>query len=239
MAKERKWVYFNCERCWETSYKSQKIYQACEHHFCCMRCRDAYHDSKYKPWIKYWNLTLIEVLDEKKWKSRTIKCKCDCWNETTIRLWNRWKIKSCGCLWWKETHWMTKTSEYKIWHNINRRCNDVTCDVYKDYGGRWIKVWFKNFDEFYAYMWPRPWKEYTVDRIDNTKWYEPWNVRWATMKEQSNNRRSNVKCIINWEEHTLQERADKLWMNRKTLKRYILKWKMEWALYNYKPDKWS
>ena len=233
MARERKWVYFNCDQCWNIAYMSQNKYQLYTHHFCCMKCRDDFHHSKYKSWDRYCKLTLMEILDEKKGKFRSLRCKCDCWNETIIALWNWGYIKSCWCLWWKITHGKTKSDEYKIWRWLLDRCNKETHYAYKDYWGRWIKVWFKDFDEFYAYIWPRPWMEYTVDRIDNSKGYEPWNVRWATMKEQSNNRRSNVKCIINWEEHTLQEWADKLWMNRKTLKRYILKWKIKWDVFNY------
>lgn len=135
---------------------------------------------------------------------------------------------------WLKKHWMSLSPEYSSWRCIFRRCTDKSVPSYKNYWWKWITISFKNFKEFYSYMWPRPWKEYTVDRIDNSKWYEPWNIRWATMKEQSNNKTNNVKCVINWEEHTLQERADKLWISRHKLKRDILKWKREWALFNYK-----
>lgn len=195
-------------------------------------------EERYKPWTKLKNLTLIEVLDEKKWNIRLLRCRCVCWKEKKILASNRWKTNSCWCLWWSR-HWMSFSPEYSSWRSIVKRCREKGTPSYERYGWRWIKVWFKNFDEFYAYMWPRPWMEYTVDRIDNSKGYEPWNVRWATMKEQSNNKRNNVKCVINWEEHTLQERADKLWIKRWTLKRYILNWKIKWALYNYKHSwKW-
>lgn len=188
------------------------------------------------PWTRYWKLTVVWKSDKKKRWYILRECKCDCGNTTYLSVSNLvWeRIHSCWCLGWKTTHWMTNSVEYKTRRSICDRCNNPEHYAYKDYGGRWIKVWFKNFEEFYKEIWPRPWKWYSVDRIDNNKWYEPWNVRWTTMKQQSNNRRSNVKCVINWEEHTLQERADKLWMNRKTLKRYILKGKIKWDLYNYK-----
>jgi hypothetical protein len=140
---------------------------------------------------------------------------------------------------WLKKHWMSLSPEYSSWRCIFRRCTDKSVPSYKNYWWKWITISFKNFEEFYSYMWPRPWKEYTVDRINNSKWYEPWNIRWATMKEQSNNKTNNVKCVINWEEHTLQERADKLWISRHKLKRDILKWKREWTLFNYKHSwKW-
>lgn len=237
MAKPKRWVYFNCDECWAKAYKSEKQYNAQKNHFCSIECRNKYKWKNYLPWAKFWMLTVISRWKFRSSSWRLLHWKCDCWKENDIYSSNRWKTKSCWCLGGKVTHWMTRTNEWKIWNGINERCNNKNHEQYSQYWGRGIKVWYKDFSEFYADMWDRPWKEYSIDRIDNSKWYEPWNCRRATMKEQSNNRRSNVKCIIDWEEHTLQQRADKLNMNRKTLKRYILKWKIKWELYNYKPDK--
>ena len=57
-------------------------------------------------------------------------------------------------------------------------------------GGRGIKFLFKNFDEFYAELGPRPSEDHTLDRFpDNDGNYEVGNVRWALPAEQLRNRR--------------------------------------------------
>ena len=237
----KRWgIYFNCDVCGKECYLSLRSYNKQKQHCCSLKCRNELKWQSYLPWKRFWKLTVIKRWECKWTKGREIICKCDCWNMTKVNACNRWHTHSCWCLWGKVKHWMTWTPEYHIWCWLNDRCKKETHEAYKDYWGRWITVGFDSFEEFYKEIWPKPWPKYSIDRIDNSKGYEPWNIRWATMKEQSNNRRSNVKCIINGEQHTLQERADKLWMNRKTLKRHILNWKIKWELYNYtQSEKWK
>ena len=81
---------------------------------------------------------------------------------------------------------------YNIWKNMNRRCSDSNSKDYKNYGGRGIRLRFKSFSEFYAYVTeslkvdPRG---LTIDRIDNDGHYEEGNVRFVTQAVNNRNRR--------------------------------------------------
>jgi hypothetical protein len=73
------------------------------------------------------------------------------------------------------------TLEYKTWTNMKLRCYDSRAGGYEYYGGKGIKVcnrWLKNFQAFVNDMGPRPSIDYSIDRIDSDKDYEPSNCRW-------------------------------------------------------------
>lgn len=105
------------------------------------------------------------------------------------------------------------TSEYTAWRTMRERCSKQDHHAYKDYGGRGINVcdrWKNNFDNFIDDMGLKPTPKHTLDRVDNNKDYSPENCRWATMKEQCNNRRSCVFVEYNGEIKTLSQWADVL-----------------------------
>jgi len=85
--------------------------------------------------------------------------------------------------------WSRKNQEREIYWGMIQRCLNPNNTSYRFYGALGIKVLYKDFDEFLADVGKRPSKLYSVDRIDVYSHYQPGNCRWATAKQQANNRR--------------------------------------------------
>lgn len=86
------------------------------------------------------------------------------------------------------------TPIYKTWAAMKRRCDNEKASDYKFYGGRGITYcssWV-DYDVFLRDMGERP-KGMSLDRIDNSLGYSKDNCRWATHKQQCNNRRSTSR----------------------------------------------
>lgn len=84
--------------------------------------------------------------------------------------------------------------EKRSWYGMKSRCKENNTPSNKYYFARGITVckrWLK-FENFLKDMGPKPAAIYTLDRINNDKGYCKSNCRWATQKEQGNNRRNNV-----------------------------------------------
>lgn len=128
-----------------------------------------------------------------------VKCKCGKILERAFNSISSGASKGCnGChIRIKQiTHGLTYSAEYNIWHGMKQRCNNPNSGKFNDYGGRGIKVckrWLNSFENFYKDMGKRPSKYHSIDRINNDGNYTPANCRWATKKQQQNNRRKSIK----------------------------------------------
>ncbi len=158
---------------------------------------------------KFGRLVVTEyaglISAQNKWK-----CICDCGKTHTASTSSltSGKTKSCGCYRksFRVTHGLYqvnpgrhKLPEFTCWKAVIGRCLDKNHCAYEMYGGSGITVcarWM-DFENFLVDMGPRPSMGHTVDRYpDNTGNYEPGNCRWATTREQTNNR-----CNTVWVEH--------------------------------------
>jgi hypothetical protein len=122
---------------------------------------------------------------------------------------------------------------------MKARCGNPKDKAYYNYGGRGIRVcdaWLHDFSAFIGHIGSRPDPQHTLDRVDNSKGYEPGNVVWATRKEQQRNRRVNriltyrgkAMCVTAWAEEvglckdTIETRLRLGWSTHEALTRPVL-----------------
>lgn len=173
--------------------------------------------------LQFGRLTVLKRAGSDNNGQATWLCRCSCGNEVVVNGHSLLSgaTKSCGCYHSEliaernksnAIHGETGTRLYKIWVDMRRRCNNPKRDSYRLYGGRGITVcsaWSKDFLPFKEWALSHGYQnDLSIDRIDNDKGYSPDNCRWATVKEQSNNRSTNVFYEIDGETKTLSQWAE-------------------------------
>jgi hypothetical protein len=92
------------------------------------------------------------------------------------------------------THGMSHTREYRSYKAAKERCCNPNHRYFAYYGGRGIEFRYASFEEFFADLGLCP-PGRSLDRRDVNGHYQPGKCRWATPKEQANNRRNRRRRI--------------------------------------------
>lgn len=150
-------------------------------------------------------------------------CRCQCGTERPVvaQTLKNGASTNCGCRTGKpvERHGHASgkagsSSEYRVWIGMIQRCTNPNASHFDRYGGRGILVcdrWRTSFADFLADVGRRPSLSHTLDRHPNPDGnYEPGNVRWATKKEQGNNRVNNRLLTHDGVALTVSQWADRL-----------------------------
>lgn len=125
-------------------------------------------------------------------------------------------------------------AEYFAWHDMQSRCTKQEHISFANYGGRGISICrrWDTFERFFEDMGRRPGPKYSLDRVDNNGPYSPANCRWATPKQQQNNRRCNKFYEYCGHSKTAPQWARLVGIDASVLTaRLKLGWKMERALH--------
>lgn len=119
------------------------------------------------------------------------------------------------------------------WYGMKERCYYEYSPRYKYYGMRGIKIceeWHdvEKFVKWCLKTYPQDGKRYSIDRKDVNGDYSPENCKWATAKEQANNRRNNVV----YRGKTLSQWAETLGCKETTINRrlHVMGWDIEKAV---------
>ena len=201
---------------------------------------------------KFGEWTVLETLKERKNGYLLYRVKCSCGTEAIhngnyLRDEKSPYCRSCSarkkmkkgkkCLSYRHgaTLDLKIRPTYKVWVVMKQRCNNPNDRSYHNYGGRGIyydESW-NDFETFLKDMGVCP-KGLSLERIDNDKNYSKENCKWATRKEQNNNRRDNTFFIIDGKRVVRTQIQEQLNWTRDMWRRRMEKYGADWIIDQYR-----
>jgi hypothetical protein len=186
---------------------------------------------------RFGSLVLLAEAPMRNKYHRRVYAQCDCGNLADVGLpeIKNGKTQSCGCGRVQHAHASGgKTSRtYSTWRAMKARCLNPKHPGYAEYGGRGIAIcqqWIDSFENFLTDMGERP-ARMTLDRFPDVNGnYQPGNCRWATVRDQQNNRRFTVIIEHRGIKKALTEWADEIGITSESLYKRI-------QVYGWSPEK--
>lgn len=177
--------------------------------------------------MRFGLLTVVKQSGSTPKGQRLWVCSCDCGGTTiakTDKLKSGRKI-SCGCRHGCATHGHTRGRKasltFSSWSAMLERCKGNA--YYKRKGITVCERWHQ-FENFLADMGERPSIEHTLDRYpDQLGNYETDNCRWATRKQQGNNRVTTRYFDYAGERFTLSELSERTGIPQERLRHRLVR----------------
>ena len=162
-----------------------------------------------------------------RWNYVDVTCsKCAVQNKIRIDQFNKnnkiWTCRSCAKTGTKPNikhrcakHDPEKAGAWKSYWRAKKRVyeNHKNC-----YGH--VQFLFNSFEEFWNELGARP-EGFSLDRVDVNGNYEKGNVRWADIKEQNRNRRTNIFVIYEDQKMCLYDACKKSGRDPEAIKQRI------------------
>jgi hypothetical protein len=106
---------------------------------------------------------------------------------------------------------------YRAWQAMHKRCNGRASSsrYYSDRGISVCPEW-QSFERFLTDMGERP-DGMSLDRVDVNGNYAPNNCRWATRKQQMQNKTTNVNLTLDGKTQCVAEWSRELGIGRATI----------------------
>lgn len=147
--------------------------------------------------------------------------RCDCGNEVVLRKNSVTSNNTTCCADCSRKrkalvntkHGGVGTRLYREWSGIIQRCTNPNDTSWERYGAKGITVCeeWKRFEPFKEWAMSNGYNDtLTIDRINSNGNYEPSNCRWASVREQANNKQGTLWIEYGGERLQLSYWADRL-----------------------------